>query len=400
VLFGPTRLGFLFEILKIYFMTKSTYYTTSVHPKTLVIVVHAPYNIVRDVRGYFDEFLHLVRSNGISIDAVKEVKLRSVDNTAFFTKGKLEEIIEMCRHEQFEEVIISEQLSVRQERTLAELLHVKLFDRTMLILEIFEKRATSAEGKIQVQMARLRYTKSRLAGRGIHLSQQGGMPGTRGPGETQKARDIEHIEHLLNRLRRELDAIERSRATQRKRRLNKQEDLICLVGYTNAGKSSILNVLTKSNVMAENQLFSTLDTTTRELYLRGIKCGLLSDTVGFIQQLPKQLLEAFKSTLQELHFAHLILHVVDASDPNWRSHITIVDTLLADLAVAKPLVYVFNKVDKLTAEERLALCPYLPTDHPVIMCSTQAGLEGLAELIAFLYDWHQNRSVITSTSVD
>lgn len=382
-------------------MAKQTHYTTSVHPKTLVIVVDAPYNTVRDMRGYYDEFLHLVESNDISFDAVKEVKLRSVDNVAFFTKGKLEEIVEICRHEQFEEVIISEQLSVRQERTLAEMLRAKIFDRTMLILEIFEKRATSAEGKIQVQMARLRYTKSRLAGRGIHLSQQGGMPGTRGPGETQKARDIEHIEHLLNRLRRELGAIERSRATQRKRRLNRQEQLICLVGYTNAGKSSILNALTKSTVIAEDQLFSTLGTTTRELYLKGVKCGLLSDTVGFIQQLPHQLVEAFKSTLHELHFAHLILHVVDASDPNWRSHIKVVNTLLEELEVTQPIVYVFNKMDMLTKEERLALCPYLPIDYPVIMCSTQSGPQGLADLIEYLYAWHHKQiSSSVSSSAD
>lgn len=387
-------------------MAKSPHFTTSVHPKTLVIVVDAPYNNVRDMQGYFDEFLHLVSSNNISFDAVKEVKLRSVDNTAFFTKGKLEEIAELCRHEQFEEVIISEQLSARQERTLSEMLRVKLFDRTMLILEIFEKRATSAEGKIQVQMARLRYTKSRLAGRGIYLSQQGGGVGTRGPGETQKARDIEHIEHLINRLRRELGAIERSRATQRKRRLNRQEKLICLVGYTNAGKSSILNALTKSSVIAENQLFSTLDTTTRELYIKGVKCGLLSDTVGFIQQLPHQLVEAFKSTLNELQFAHLILHVVDASDPNWKSHATVVNVLLEELKVTQPVVYVFNKIDKLSPEQRAALCPYLPGDYPaiapateeseggdypVIMCSATSGPEGLADLTNYLYAWHEEQ---------
>ena len=213
-------------------------------------------------------------------------------------------------------------------------------------LEIFEKGSHSAEGKLQVQIAMFQHKKGRLAGRGIYLSQQGARIGTTGPGETQKEIDARHIETSILKLKRQLVRLKQARETQRKQRLASQIPLFCLIGYTNAGKSSILNALTKSNVLAEDKLFATLDTTTRELYIDGKKKGLISDTVGFIQQLPHHLIEAFKSTLSELHYADLLIQVIDISDPNWEAHIAVVHKILEDLEIDKDMLYVFNKADK------------------------------------------------------
>lgn len=384
-------------------MAKRVETATETHPKTLLIAVHTPYNPVRNVSEYFAEFVHLVESNGIAFDGIEEVRLRSIDGATFFTKGKLEDIIARCDSEEFEEVIISETLTVQQERNLNKLTRCRVFDRTNLILEIFEKRATSAEGKIQVQLAMLQHKKARLAGRGISMSQQAGRIGTRGPGETQKEKDMQHVEHLMLRLRRELERLERVRSTQRKQRLTSRIPLFCLIGYTNAGKSSLLNALTHSSIVAENQLFSTLDTTTRELYINKKKLGLLSDTVGFIQDLPPNLIEAFKSTLAELSYAHLLLHVVDCSNPNWKTHIMTVESILEDLGLTdQPLVYLFNKADRLTDDEKLKLVPELPIDHRIIFTSTVTP-DGLNELRTYLATWteeHQPQEAVSHEKSD
>lgn len=367
-------------------MIKKAHYSTSEHPKTLLVAVHSPYNPVRDIDAYFDEFVHLVESNDIQFDAIHKVRLRSIDRATFFTEGKCTELIELCQKEGYEEIIISEPLTVQQERSLRSLLRCRIFDRTSLILEIFEKRATSAEGKIQVELARLQHKKSRVAGRGLFYSQQGGRIGTRGPGETQKEKDLQHLELLIHKLKRDLAQLEKTRNVQRKKRLINELPLICLIGYTNAGKSSILNALTNSTTLSENKLFSTLDTTTRELFINKKKIGLISDTVGFIQQLPHRLIEAFKSTLHELSYAHLLLHVIDASNPNWKAQMMIVNEIVAELQLTQPMVYVFNKMDALTPEQREALSLLLPTDHPVIFTSTHTE-QGLDELRAFLMTW-------------
>lgn len=376
-------------------MTRRTNSSTTEHPKTLLVPVQSPYNPVRSITAYFDEFIHLAASNNIHIDKIYPMKLRSIDSTYFFTKGKLEELTELCNQEAFEQVIISEPLSVQQERNLTTALRCTITDRTALILQIFEARATTAEGKLQVSLAVLQHKKSRLAGMGIHLSQQGGTIGTRGPGETQKERDMQHIEHLMLKIRREIKRLEQTRDTQRKQRVLRKIPLICLVGYTNAGKSSIMNMLARNTaVTAENQLFSTLTTTTRELYLESTKIGLLSDTVGFIQQLPPQLIAAFKATLDELHYAHLILHIIDIADPNWQSHIEVVTDILADLKIAKPTLYIFNKSDLLSEEMRIERLKesgrILPVGATIIWTSTYEP-EGTRLLSEALVDWHNSQ---------
>ncbi len=358
---------------------------TLVHPKTLLVGIQAPYNTITSIDSYFKEFINLVESNGIAYDETLFFKLRSIDPGYFITAGKLEELTKLCKEHEIQEVIFSEPLSAQQERNLSDVLRARVFDRTQLILEIFEKGAVSAEGKIQVDLAMLAHRKSRVSGHGKLMSQQAGRIGTRGPGETAKEKELQHIERSMNKLKKELQQLERTRQTQRKRRLESGVPNICLIGYTNAGKSTILNALTKSQVLAENKLFATLDTTTRELYINSKKVGVISDTVGFIQQLPHNLIEAFKSTLTELRYADLLLQVVDLSDPNWQSHIMVVNEILKELEVDKPMLYVFNKIDTIENLQTLewAINKYQP--HVLVSALSKKTLEPLLDYLA---GWH------------
>jgi GTP-binding protein HflX len=356
----------------------------------LLLGVHAPYNRTRNIEGYFEEFVNLAKSNKLCTDITMFMRIRDIDVGYFITKGKLEEVKKFVDEHQIHHLVVSEPLSVQQERNLSDYLHCKVFDRTQLILEIFEKAAHSAEGKTQVQIAMLQHKKSRVSGRGVHMSQQSGILGLRsGAGETAKERELRHLETLILKLRKELVQIEQVRATQRKRRLESSLPLLCLIGYTNAGKSSILNALTKSDVLAEDKLFATLDTTTRELFINNQKQALISDTVGFIQNLPHNLIDAFKSTLAELHYANLLVEVIDISDPNWEFHIGIVQDILKDLHLEhKEILYVFNKIDKNEDQQSFltAIMPYQP--H---VCTSTLTKEGLAPLREFIATWIQQR---------
>lgn len=371
-------------------MTKPAFYETKIYPKTLLLGIHAPYNRTSNIDGYFGEFLSLAKTNDVENKIEHYIKIRTIDPTYFVTKGKLEEIKDLCDKEEIEEVIISETLTSRQSRNLDDYLNCRIFDRTELILEIFEKAAITAEGKIQVEIAMLKHGKSRLAGKGIHLGQQKGSIGVRsGFGETQKEIDARHIDKNIHQLKKHLAKMQRSRDTQRKQRLSNQIPQLCLIGYTNAGKSTILNTLTKSNVLAEDKLFATLDTTTRALYIQSKQIGVLSDTVGFIQQLPHHLIEAFKSTLSELQYADLLIHVVDVSDSNWESHIKVVHGILDELNIEKEMLYVFNKGDQI--EQTFGLTEKLAHYQPYVLTSATSK-EGIAPLISFLEDWKSCKS--------
>lgn len=355
-------------------------------PRTLIVGVQAPYNPIQNIDSYFEEFKNLVHSSGREYDFEFFIKLRATDTGYFLTKGKLEELITFCAEKDIEVIIFSEALSAMQERNLEDILHCPIIDRTLLILEIFERGATSAEGKKQVALARLEFDKSRLAGRGIGMSQQTGRIGVRGPGETQKEKETQHIERLAVKLKRDLVKLEQIRHTQRQGRLQSGLPLLCLIGYTNAGKSTILNALTKSAVLAENKLFSTLDTSTRELYIDNKKQALISDTVGFIQQLPHHLVNAFKSTLAELEYADLLLHVVDIADPNWQEHCMTVHSVLEELDIHKPMLYIFNKIDKIDPSSlKLVLERYKPY---VLVSAKEDFLKPLIEYLScWLADW-------------
>jgi GTPase len=362
-------------------------YDTSLHPKTAILAVDAPYNQINDISSYFIEFESLVRTHGIPFDAAAEIKIRDVDSTYFFTKGKLSEVKEFCDDNEIEILIISEALTTQQERNMSNVLECEVFDRTRLILEIFENTALSAEGKTQVEIAMLQFQKSRLTGRGIHMSQQAGGIGVRGgPGETAKESDLRYINDHIHKLRKQLKQIEKTREVQRKKRMLSKVPKISIIGYTNAGKSTILNTLTKAAVLAEDKLFATLDTTTRELFNEDRQIGVISDTVGFIQQLPHQLVEAFKSTLSELKYSDLLLHVIDASDKNWDMHAQIVHTILEELEVDKPILYVFNKIDLVEDMEEFKAQSEDYTPNVTISATNAKGIKPLKD---YLSNWHK-----------
>lgn len=354
-------------------------------PKVLLLGVQAPYNRTKNIESYFQEFRNLVKTNGVTYQEELYIKIREVDHANFLTKGKMEEVRAFCEKNEIEELIFSECLSGMQERNLGDVLDVRIFDRTHLILEIFDKAAHTAEGKIQVSIAMLNHQKTRLVGKGLHLSQQAGATGVRsGPGETVKEKETRHINDTVVKYMRQLERMQKARATQRKERLANKVPHVCLIGYTNAGKSTILNALTNSDVLAEDKLFATLDTTTRELYINGRKKGVISDTVGFIQQLPHLLINAFKSTLSELEHADLLLQVIDASDSNWEAQIHVVLTILKDLDIDKPMLYVFNKIDQASNLDKAKWEKYQP--H---VATSATSKQGLSELINFLDQWER-----------
>lgn len=369
-------------------MAKNFYFPGQVEStRVLIVGAQTPANRFIEAEPYFQEFRNLVASCGIPITAEYMTKLRAIDSGYFFTKGKLEDIKALCDQHKIEEVIVSERLDNQQVRNLTAYLGTTITDRTELILTIFEKGATSAEGKVQVEVALLKHKKSRVSGRGIEMSQQGGSIGTRGPGETQKEKELQHLERQVSQLNKELAQLEKVRETQRKRRLDNRVPHCAIIGYTNAGKSTLLNAITKSSVLAENKLFATLDTTTRELFIEGKKIGTISDTVGFIQNLPHELIDAFKSTLSELTYAHLLLQIIDVSDRNWRNHIRVVQQILEELGVVNtPMLYVFNKIDLLDEKARVELEALIEPFQPHVLISAKSK-DGIKPLLSYLEKW-------------
>mgnify|MGYP000547109565 CR=1 FL=1 len=365
-------------------MAKNQNIETGNDVKVLLVGVQTPDNHSENIQAYYAEFISLAKTLGVVDYDVIFVKLRAISNPHFFSSGKLEEIKTAFDASKATEIIISEQLSGQQERNLQDYLDCRVFDRTRLILSIFEKAAISGEGKLQVEIAQLKLLKTRLAGHGIHLEQQAGSIGVKGPGETLKEETSRHLERLILTAQRKIKQLEKTRDTQRKRRLNLAIPQICLIGYTNAGKSTILNKLTNSDVLAEDKLFATLDTTTRQLFVHHKKIGLISDTVGFIQNLPHQLIEAFKSTLSELNYADLLLHVVDISNPNWKSQMKVVFATLKELKVEKEMLIVFNKADLVESETLQTRLDSFdaPIPYVIVNAMEENGLDNLINYLA------------------
>ena len=265
----------------------------------------------------------------------------------YLGSGKLEELKERVQELEADGVICDDELTPAQMRNMSDILGTKVMDRTLLILDIFAQRAATKEGSIQVELAQLRYRATRLTGKGAGLSRLGGGIGTRGPGESKLETDRRRIHERISVLKADLKDVEAHRMTQRAQRIKNAVPVAAVVGYTNAGKSTLLNALTGADILAEDRLFATLDPTTRKLILPGAQEVLLTDTVGFINKLPHDLVDAFKSTLEEARYADVLLHVVDASDPEMRAHMDTVYKTLRELkAEDKPVITAFNKCDR------------------------------------------------------
>lgn len=331
-----------------------------------------------DVETSLVELEELARTAGAEVCGRLVQKKESPDKATCLGRGRVEELAVLCENDEIDLVIVDRELTPTQHRNLEELLPCRVVDRTTLILDIFAARARSAEGRLQVELAQLQYLLPRLAGQGTALSRLGGGIGTRGPGETKLESDRRHIRRRIQALKQQLQEVEERRET---RRLRRRKDGVCtvaIVGYTNAGKSTLLNALTDAGVLAEDQLFATLDPTSRALRLPDGRDVMLVDTVGFVRRLPHQLVEAFRSTLEEAVEADLILNLCDASSPDAQEHLEVTRRLLDELGCAdRPILSVLNKCDRVPAE---LWEPGMPTLR--ISAKTGAGLSALLEAVA------------------
>ena len=299
-----------------------------------------------------DELARLSETAGLEVTGrIVQTLREGIHPATFIGTGKVAEVKDLVTETDANVVIFDDDLSPAQQRNLETGLGLKVIDRSQLILDIFAQRARSLAGKLQVELAQLEYLRPRLTRQWTHLSRLGGGVGTRGPGETQLEVDRRRIRERIATLRRRLLDVERTRSLQRHERARVPFPCVALVGYTNAGKSTLMNTLTHAGVLVEDKLFATLDPTSRRLDLPGGQSVMLIDTVGFINNLPHQLVDAFKSTLEEVRTADLLLHVVDATHPRWAEQQAVVDRVLEEIGAGeKPVMTVFNKLDRLTGE--------------------------------------------------
>lgn len=333
----------------------------------------------REEKERIDELVNLAESADLAVVGRLVQHKDKPDGVFCLGRGKLEELAMLMQNTHADCVIFENTLSPAQENNLNRALGKKVLDKNGLILDIFAARAKSREGQLQVEAAQLNYLLPRLVGQGVSMSRLGGGVGTRGPGETKLETDRRHIHRRLDNVRRELAQVEKQRELKRRNRTKNRIKQAALVGYTNAGKSSLLNALTGADIYAEDQLFATLDTTVRTLMLDKQKI-LLSDTVGFIRDLPKELVEAFQATLEELKDADVLLQVVDASNPNYREQIKAVEMILAQIKVEqKPMIYVFNKIDVMEDETEFLT-------YPDSICVSAKSGQGLEDLKSLLYE--------------
>lgn len=337
-----------------------------------------------DLQDSLEELAELATSAGAEVVDTITQKLQKPTAPYYIGKGKAEEIKHSFQDREVTSVIFDDELSPAQGRNLENLLACKVLDRTQLILDIFAQRARSREGRLQIELAQLQYLLPRLTRMWDHLSRQTGGIGTRGPGETQLEVDRRRVQERIARLERELEAVRKTRAVQRQGRKRHQWPVAAVVGYTNAGKSTLLNLLTGADVVAENRLFATLDPTTRSFVLPNKQRVLLTDTVGFLRKLPHTLIESFKATLEEVSEADLLIHIVDLSHPRVDDQMEAVEGVTKELgAFGKQTVIVFNKIDKLQNRELAET--YTKRFPGSVAISARTG-EGVNNLVQALQD--------------
>ncbi|HKG07753.1 MAG TPA: GTPase HflX [Pedobacter sp.] len=379
-------------------MAKQKLYDTALKQERAVLVgVIRPGERPEETREYLDELAFLVDTAGGLVEHEFTQKMLKPDRATFVGTGKLEEIQAYVKSEEIDMVVFDDELSPSQLRNIERELQVKILDRSNLILDIFAGRAQTAQAKTQVELAQLQYLLPRLTRLWTHLERQKGGIGMRGPGETQIESDRRMILEKISLLKTRLKQIDRQNETQRKNRT--QLIRVALVGYTNVGKSTIMNMLSKSEVFAENKLFATLDTTVRKVVIENLPF-LLSDTVGFIRKLPHHLVECFKSTLDEVREADVLIHVVDVSHPNFEDQINVVNETLKDLGARdKDTIMVFNKIDAYVSpepdhedEEKVVLTledfkkSWMGLDNAPAIFISATQKENLEEFKQLLYD--------------
>ena len=327
-----------------------------------------------------EELAALVSTAGGETAGVVLQNRATPDPRTFIGEGKVLEVQEYCQNVKATMVIFDNDLSPSQMRVLTQMLGIQVLDRCGLILDIFAQRAKTKEGRLQVELAQYKYLLPRLTGMWTHLERQAGTSGkgpigSKGPGETQLETDRRHIHRKIDKLREDLEDVRRVRSTQRQQRRKNEIPVVAIVGYTNAGKSTLLNHLTGAGIPANNRLFDTLDTTSRLLTVSDTLDVVISDTVGFIRKLPHQLVEAFKATLEELEYADLLLHVIDVSNPDWQDQAQVVENLILELGAGElPRINVFNKADCLPVGE------IIPHGEDICVISARTG-EGVDKLL-------------------
>src|SRR5436190_12503940 len=335
-----------------------------------------------DLRDSLEELAELATSAGAEVVDTVTQKLPKPTAPFYIGKGKAEAIKESIQQQRVTSVIFDDELSPAQGRNLENLLSRKVLDRTQLILDIFAQRARSREGRLQIELAQLQYLLPRLTRMWHHLSRQTGGIGTRGPGETQLEVDRRRVQERIARLERELEGVRKVRNVQRQGRKRHQWPVAAVVGYTNAGKSTLLNLLTGADLVAEDKLFATLDPTTRSLTLPNKQRLLLTDTVGFLRKLPHTLIESFKATLEEVVEADLLIHVVDLTHPRVDVHIEAVGTAVKELgAFGKQTLMVFNKIDALANSDLIEICTKKFRRSVAISARKGTGVSGLVQAL-------------------
>lgn len=352
--------------------------------RAILVALSQSTQMLESVDRSLDELERLLDTAG-GVEVARMVQVRQTPESAtYIGSGKLEELNELCKAQEAGLVIFDCELTPSQIRNIEDSLEgeVRVIDRSMLILDIFALHATTGEGKLQVELAQLKYSAPRLTGRGKEMSRLGGGIGTRGPGESKLESDRRHMKRRINALEEELEKLEKNRQTMRVSRERSGIKKVAIVGYTNAGKSTLLNRLTDAGILAEDKLFATLDPTTRRFAL---PCGeeiLLTDTVGFIRKLPHHLIQAFKSTLDEAVCADILMIIIDSSDPECREHLQVTEDLLVELGAAgKPTIYVLNKCDCGISDDAVLGVQSDNTD--VARISAYTG-EGIDEFVSIL----------------